>query len=282
VGYRRASDPPPRPCVVFKLLDEDDDTVSYPHAKLIHVAGMVRHLAIKLMAGDPPRDLRGRSVEEWVEQYVAGHAAATKDAAAPHGQFSYVPLPSIGMAHTDPAIRRVMIVAPYGDEAWLQHLARRLDGRLLEPEKDVKLPPGARLVRIPENRRDGVRTCYTQASRVWSSFTPIILPGHDDRKPAKTCKLIEKALAQSGVDNPCEFTWSPFSRFPKAYSAHKYVRTEKKEGEKKAPAGYIRPNHLLNQTAVHLTLRFESEVPGPLLIGAGRHCGFGLMAADSE
>jgi hypothetical protein len=44
---------------------------------------------------------------------------------------------------------------------------------------------------------------------------------------------------------------------------------------------------LLSQTAVHLTLRFHHDtaertpilVPGPIALGAGRHCGFGLMAA---
>jgi CRISPR-associated protein Csb2 len=60
-------------------------------------------------------------------------------------------------------------------------------------------------------------------------------------------------------------------------SAHKYDR-------KRQPTGYIRPDHLLTQTAVHLTLQFndELEVPGPLMIGAGRHCGLGVMAVVRE
>ncbi|MBI2481205.1 MAG: hypothetical protein HYV60_21965 [Planctomycetia bacterium] len=59
--------------------------------------------------------------------------------------------------------------------------------------------------------------------------------------------------------------------------AHKYVRDESaKDGKRRI--NYIRPDHLLDQTAVHLRLTFEHEVPGPLAIGAGRHCGFGLMA----
>jgi CRISPR-associated protein Csb2 len=105
----------------------------------------------------------------------------------------------------------------------------------------------------------------------------VILPGHDDHKPAKTRKLIEKALAQSGIEQPCDFEWSAFSRFPKSYSAHKYDTSGK-------PAGYIRPNHLLSQTAVHLTLRFKNgiKVPGPLAIGAGRHCGLGIFAGYDE
>jgi len=101
----------------------------------------------------------------------------------------------------------------------------------------------------------------------------VILPGHTDHKPDKTCKLIEAALRQSGIEQPCEFEWSPFSQFPKSLSAHKYDRD-------KRPAGYIRPDHLLNNTAVHLKLSFNDglNVPGPLSIGSGRHCGLGVMA----
>jgi CRISPR-associated protein Csb2 len=289
VRYRRDTDPVSPPHVVFRLVDENEDTVAYSHDKVIHVAGMVRHLAVELMKRHPPRDLRGRRPEQWVEQYVAGHQSPEdKSAGLPHSQFSYVPLPSIGHAHTDPAIRRVVIIAPVGDESWLNHLAHRLDGQLLKPVRGTTLPQGTRLQLIPEDRNDGVRDAYTRESRTWSSFTPVILPGHDDHKPAKTTKLIEKALLQSGVEQPCEFEWGAFSRFPKALSAHKYDRQGR-------PTGHIRPDHLLNQTAVHLTLRFgrredpndlesrwipaEQPIPGTLTIGAGRHCGFGLMAA---
>ena len=50
VRYRRETDPLPHPHVVFKLVDGNDDTVAYSHAKLIHVAGMVRHLAIRAVS----------------------------------------------------------------------------------------------------------------------------------------------------------------------------------------------------------------------------------------
>lgn len=316
VLYTSTERPIPRPHVVFKLVDENDDTVSYPHARLIHVAGMVRHLAIRAMGskklleklypdhdqtrdpfrdGNPPRDLRGREWDEWVAQFVAGHRqSADKTTNQPHVQLSYVPLPSTGHHHTDPAIRRVMLVAPLGDEAILEHLCQRLDGQLLKPLPGTTLPPGTQLQRIPPNRKDGVRDAYVRPSHTWASFTPVILPGHDDHKPEKTRKLILKALAQAGIDQPCEFEWSAFSRFPKSFSAHKYVGDESaKDGKRRI--GYIRPDHLQALTAVHLVLRFgrredpndpdsrwipaEQPVPGPITIGAGRHCGFGLMAA---
>lgn len=263
---------------VFKLMDENDDTVAYQHSKLIHIAGMVRSIAIKQMKLDPPQDLRGRSTEEWIDQYVAGHKPrGNANASQLHEQFSFIPLPSTGMQHTDPGIRRVMIVAPPGDDAWLEHLAQHLDGQELKPESGTTLSPGTHLQRVSSRAKDGVRDAYTRESQVWASFTPVILPGHDDHKPEKTRKLILKALAQSDIEHPCEFEWSAYSHFPKSFSAHKYVRDESVAGGKRL-IGYIRPDHMRDQTAVHLRITFEQPVPGPITLGAGRHCGFGLMA----
>lgn len=271
--YRSEHDKPSPPFRVFELRNLDGSRFRYSHRKFIHITGMVRHLAIETMktAGLP----RGVA-EDWIESYVAGHKA---NEPVEHRQLSYIPLPSVGHEHVDPGIRRVMIAAPVGDDALLNHLARRLAGQQLQPvhgnEFEGREPP--LLVPLPRSG-DGVTRRYTKPANVWYSFTPVILPGHDDHKPAKTRKLVLKALAQSGIDQSCEFEWSPFSRFPKSYSAHKYVRDESaKEGKRRL--GYIRPDHLLNQTAVHLRLTFDHPIPGPLAIGAGRHCGFGLMAA---
>jgi CRISPR-associated protein Csb2 len=190
-----------------------------------------------------------------------------------------MPLQSIGNPNTDPGVRRVMIVAPLGDDGWLDHLAEHLDGMQLKPLPHTMPPPGARLERIDDERKDGVRDAYLRGSVAWASVTPVILPGHDDHKPEKTRSLILKALRQSGIEQPCSFEWSAFSRFPKMLSAHKYQR-DSKDPTKKILINYIRPDHLRDLTAVHLTLTFSNgvRVPGPVAIGAGRHCGFGLMA----
>jgi len=165
-----------------------------------------------------------------------------------------------------------MIVAPLGDDAWLDHVARHLAGRMLEPVCGDEFAGRAPPLLVPV-RHDNMARMYTQPANAWASVTPVILPGHDDHKSEKTRKLIEKALAQSGIEQPCEFEWSASSRFPKSLSAHKYDRDGRL-------TGYIRPDHLQTQTAVHLTLRFKNDlrVPGPLAIGAGRHCGLGVFA----
>lgn len=252
-----------RPHIVFKLLRDDGDFLSYPQARLIHLAGMIRHLAIEAMTVSPPDGVE----DDWVQTYVAGHA---RPGALDHRQFSYVPLSSIGMVHTDPSVRRVMIVAPLGDDWLLRHLSKSLDGQQLRPTPDTKLDRAVTLVLA---RRDKVAPSYLEPANAWASVTPVILPGHDDHKPEKTRKLIETALAQAGIEQKCEYEWSTISQFPKSLPANKYDRDRR-------PTGYIRPDHLLTQTGVHLKLRFADgiEVPGPLMLGAGRHCGFGVFA----
>lgn len=266
VGYRRPTDPVGRPFAVFELRHDDGDFCRYPQSKLIHIAGMARHLARQAMQQAPPPGVDG----DWVERYVVGHRPR---GVAEHRQVSYLPLPSIGNAFADQIVRRVMIAAPLGDDPWLEHLARRLAGQQLVPEQRNEFgeagPPT--LIRA---QHDNVARWYTRPSNRWTSVTPIVLPGHDDRKPTKTRKLIETALAQAGIEQPCEFEWSAVSRYRKSFSAHKYNRAGK-------PNGYYRPDHLRTQTAVHLTVQFNEgiEVPGPIAIGAGRHCGLGLMAS---
>lgn len=279
VGYRRPSDPLPRPYRLFELRDVDGGLHRCPLERLAELAGMVRHLAIDQMTQFPPAGVD----DDWVETYVAGHRKAER---GEHRQLSYVPLPSVGHRHTDPGVRRVMLAASSGEEAWLNTVARRLAGLRLEPEQgdefgynrfdDGGVMPPPLLVPIA---LDGVSRCYTGPSRVWHSFTPVILPGHTNRRRGKRDRLIEKALAQSGVMQACEYEAGPISRFAKSYSAQKYVADSTAPGGKRE-VGFRRPERFKTLSAVHLTLRFAEPVEGPLLIGAGRHCGFGLMVGE--
>lgn len=268
VGYRRPTDPAGRPYAIFELRHDDGSFCRYSQRKLIHIAGMVRHLAKEAMQQSPPRGVR----DDWVERHVVGHRESKADN---HRQFSYLPIPSIGHANADQAVRRVMVVAPAGEYTWLEHLASRLAGRQLKPENGnefgIQGPPT--MVRVS---RDKVARRYASTATRWASVTPVILPGHDDRKPAKRIKLIERSLKEAGFDQPCSFEWSVVSRFRNSLSAHKYDLNKR--------ANFFLPPYLQSRTATHLTLTFNDglKVPGPLAIGAGRHCGFGLMAGMDQ
>jgi CRISPR-associated protein Csb2 len=105
----------------------------------------------------------------------------------------------------------------------------------------------------------------------WATVTPIILPGHDDHKPGKARKLLLAALRQSGIEQPCEITWGTVPNFPHCLSAYPRDRQGR-------PIGYFRPDHLQGFTMVHARLAFADPVSGPIIVGAGRHCGFGICA----
>jgi CRISPR-associated protein Csb2 len=298
ICYRRDIDPMPRPHAIFKLADENDDTFRYPHAKLIHIAGMVRHVAIACMKEDPPPWIEDSP--EWVNRVVRGKW--NKETGDDHQQLSYVPLPSIGHAHADAMIRNVMIAAPLGMDRELSYLAERLDGLALESEGDPgqwmthpgPIPSGrVELHRFTPPPRKFIAECYLGTASVWETVTPVILDGcnrksKNDKQEAiarRTEKLVCKALARAGIEAPCEFTWQSLPFVKNALSAHKYDRNGNR-------TGYFRPTYLDGRTAVHLRIMFgrrdsnaddlwiPAEVSGPLMIGAGRHCGFGLLAAD--
>jgi CRISPR-associated protein Csb2 len=278
VLYTSTERPIGRPYAVVRLLDPNQDPYRYPHAKLIHIAGMVRHVAIQQMQDDPPSWIKDQP--SWINRVVRGKR--DESAVDAHRQFSYVPLPSIGHEHADAMIRNVMIVAPLGMDRELAYLAERLNGEFLNPEDDPESCESDSKPQISEpiellkfNPPTGkfIATRYLGTSKVWQTVTPVILPGHNDHKPQKTVKLIERALQQSGIETPCEFTWQSIPFLKNCLSAHKYDRHGRH-------TGYHRPAHLKHLSAVHVRLTFTHPVPGPITVGAGRHCGFGLFAAE--
>jgi len=73
-----------RPIAIFNIeRDNDAEQFSYSLSKLIHISGMVRHLAIERMKLNPPRDLRDYSFEDWLRSYVAGHQSKEDNGANP-------------------------------------------------------------------------------------------------------------------------------------------------------------------------------------------------------
>lgn len=269
-GYKRPGDLIVRPYIVFHLRDDSGSFVAYPQSRLIHIAGMVRHQVIEVLKSSPPPWIE--NVEQWLDSYVAGHIRHRGS----HRQLSYIPLPSIGHPHADHAVRRILIAAPPGDDQILKHLAIRLNGRQLEPQRGNEFARNS-LPTLMKVNSDRVTVRYTEKTNIWASVTPVILPGYNDRKRTKTIKLIEKALEQSGINQPCSYEWREISWFSKSLPAYKFDREKQR-------IGYVRPDHLLKFPAIHLKIHFDGgmSVPGPLVVGAGRHYGLGLMAAASE
>ncbi len=289
VLYTSTERPIGRPYAVFKLVAPNgEDPARYPNAKLMHIAAMTRSLAIRSCqaAGYDP---------EFVSRFVRGKNEPARD---DHRQISYVPLPSIGHEHADAMIRNVMLVAPIGMDQELARVIRAIDGRELIPERDEGEDSCEADSVVPANYRAELQSfkpptgkfiakCYLGSSRVWETVTPVILDEHAkkaDRKNEETGtiekvsnhdELICKALKRAGIETPCRFVWQAVPFLKNCLSAHRYDREKKR-------SGYYRPKRFDGKTAVHVRVTFDHPIPGPITLGAGRHCGFGLMAAVAE
>jgi len=244
----------PRPFTAFRLLDPDTGKPqSFPAWRAVSVAGMIRgaaHEAAKNAGRDP----------KWIGEFVCGH----HEGADSFPRFSYLPLPSIQPVVGVGRISRVLIAEPIGSEgrevAWLKRL---LTGRTVSSEQ------GRHVLLVPLTR-DNVLDNYVRNAQTWTTATPVALPGSDDGMPSKTEKLLEKMLRHAGysVDSIQELDYHrvPFRRG--AEDARRY-----------RPRA---PHYLANCTMYHMRIRWKFPMSGPMALGAGRHCGLGIFAADDR
>lgn len=251
--YARATDVAPRPFAAFRILEPTTgDRLSLdPPRRSRDVAAWTRHAVAEVCDGWPFGS---------AQMLVHGHAddGGRSD---PQARFSFLPLPTINpRLDRVEGIARVMIAAPsgYNEElAWVRaHLAGHelvWDGvpvALLDP-----LPPS-----------DWVLRRYIAASATWSTVTPVVLPGHDDRSARKAELLLRKAFLQAGfepeiVDTIQELEWRKVAFRAGAELANGYLPPDKVSGP-----------------MFHVRVRFAKPLVGPIAVGSGRYRGMGVFA----
>ena len=133
--------------------------VSWPQHDAITVAAMVRHALVQAHERSDAA-LRG---------FAVGHPVTDRPASE---RLSWLPLPSLGHAHVDGRIRRLMVVAPRDTAGDM--FERAVYGLHFSTlVRDSR--PAAMLVETDEI--EGAAQPYVATSRVWASVTPLILPG---------------------------------------------------------------------------------------------------------
>ena len=216
-----------------------------------------------LICRKPNRDDFQDQFEDDTEVYLAGHVNG-EDRTPP--RFSYLPLPTIGHQHADGMIRRLLIAEPYGgDGARARWVERRLGGQALT---DTKGDQRGQLLGLWRRSSQGMVRRYAGEHRIWSSVTPVVLPGFDDGKQSKAERLFLKAVQQAGVsiDGIKDVTLRRAPFWPG--SQH--------------PRDYRRPKYLKHLPGWHARIEFREAVSGPISIGAGRHTGLGVMAGSPD
>lgn len=298
VGYRRATDPSPRRVAAFALLKPDASGYrAFDAARRgLTVAGMIRHAVKGAAEKTRPDDAH------WIDAFVLGHAERRGEQHQPVGanRFAYLPLPSIEFRGNSRArvvgpVRRVLVaVLTDGHQKEINWAGQSLSGvELIHSDgKEIR----ALLSRLPTNDK-GIQ-CYTGSSSVWSTVTPVVLPGYDDRAHYRrrlrdnsdaerqrrwlaklhdrVDLLIRKAIGQAGYSDVLRrnaiIEWRAAGFWPGTDLASRYGV----------------PGHLRSFPRYHVRIHWRDangqpvSVPGPVCIGGGRFFGVGLFAAETS
>lgn len=265
VGYRRSTEPLSRPFVAFQILDAEASgfqAFDTPR-RCRDVAAWLRNATGAACAGWPFGD---------IATFVHGHDSvdSTKQLKGDSAdeRFLYLPVPSIerrgDLGNHTGAIRRVMIAAPPGFQAQIDWVRRRMSGQDLIWQDEAM----GMLTILPTS--DWVLKQYIGESETWSTVTPVIWPGYDDRNQAKAEKLLRKSFVDAGlsqqiVDGIQELEWRPVGFRAGLDLAGNYARPDKLTG-----------------SLYHVRVRFTHPVKGPLAVGAGRYRGLGLFAMEGR
>lgn len=251
VSYIEVTRFPHRPYACFEL----QEGTAFRQETVNEVAAMLRSLVCRERNRNDFRD----HFDDETEIYLAGHVSGKRHTPP---RFSYLPLPTIGHSHADGMVRRLMIAEPLGGggsrASWAQ---TRLEGQvLLDRDGNER----GQLLELWRGSSQKMVSRYVGEGRIWSTVTPVVLPGHDDGKRTKATKLVLQSIGHAGIqiDAITDLTIRKAPFWPG--SQH--------------PREYKKPRYLNHFPAWHVQLVFRESVSGPLALGAGRHAGLGLMA----
>jgi CRISPR-associated protein Csb2 len=170
-------------------------------------------------------------------------------------------------------IRRVMIAEPFGaDGSHTEWAARALHGRRLVGTlaRDGPPEPLAVLEGIGDWSGDQVIPAFVmggsrEGSREWITTTPIVLPGYDGLDVRKAAKLMSRACDQAGLP-------------PGSVESFEFTGPPRWSGGGRP----FVPRYLRGLPMRHARITFREPVRGPAALGAGRHCGLGVLSVRSD
>jgi CRISPR-associated protein Csb2 len=247
------------PLALFELWRKEDERRRFDPRELRQPAAMVRHALIDWLEAHPA--FIKQYGQDLTSRLIAGHEA---DRQHDGSHIACVPLPSLNAeGQADGWLRRVLLVGYGCEDAMSQELfdsiADGINGAAL---LDQGKPKGY-LKRATPN--DAVlRQFIGKGQRVWRTVTPIILTGLMRRGRGAEV-LIARALKQTGINEEDIESIAVFSGpiVPKSVHALDY-QIEKS-------------SYLAQTPRYHAEIIFKRPVEGILVVGRGKHCGFGLL-----
>ena len=220
---------------------------------------------------------------------VSGHLPGGTPTSAPH--LAFLALPNVGHERGDGRLMGLVVSLPQDLDDAARNATLRGVGQWERERGDRPLQLTMGRGGVVELRRRqppfalvSLRSYgWARPSRRWASATPVALPTHpgDLRRGnaaarAKAWARAEEAVVKScghvGLPDPVDVQVSLVSHFVGARPARDYPPFRQGRG---ADGGVVR-------RLVHASIEFAEPVRGPLMLGAGRFVGLGLMRPIGE
>lgn len=225
-----------------------------------------------------------RYAEEPIPEELSGHLPDGRPTAKPH--VAFVPLPYVGFEHADGRLLGIAVSVPasVSDEG-RRALFRAIGNWEKDTPRDQRnLTFGARGV-LHLARLNGPGDIVTLRPGVWSrpstrwvSATPVALPRHPGSlgKGSTNARNRAWAAAEASVLAACRHVGLPE---PKEIhvSLDALLAGSRPVAHFTAFRQKGRDGRPIRRQLVHASVTFEHSVRGPLLLGAGRFLGLGLM-----
>lgn len=253
------------PYALFEMRDllNEDKFFSFDGRDLRQPAAMVRHAVTEFFESSKGKNFKAHYGEDLISRKVYGHepkAEGEQDRPVNHSHLAFIPISNL---YPDGRVRRVLL-AGFGFESETEgDLFDDIVGNLNGAEIKDNSEPVARLMQVQEyNENKFFNQFYGQSSRLWRSVTPIILSGFN-RRGRKPEQLLYRALNQIEIENDAIESVAIYRSpiVPKTFR----------------PMDYHLSGYLNENPRYHAEIIFKRPVSGCLVIGRGRHTGFGLM-----
>ena len=221
--------------------------------------------------------------EDPIPEGLSGHRKAGGPTLHPH--VAYLPIPYVGFEHADGRLLGIAVSVPKTLSDGARRALYRSIGHWEKAQGNLlHLTFGTQGV-VHLSRQRGPTalvslrpSVWHRRSRRWVSATPIALPRHPGRLRSGTPAARAKAWTQAedavfvacthvGIPRPLRLEVSPipFIAGGRATSQFPPFTQKGKDGKP------------IRRQLVHAALTFDEEVAGPLMLGAGRFLGLGLM-----
>ncbi len=283
-----AYDSPPRR-LLFDLLDADGKLSSWRLDRIVPFTVHLRDEAVQRLK----KAFQGQDDKTaLIDRILVGRGAAEADKAQ---RVHITPLPSIGHAHADHAIRRVLVEVPASCPLRADDLAWAFSGLPLRVSGDgevlCELAPAAdrgMLARYgiedPQAREGRSKS---DAADLWRTVTPAVLPQTTARRPIDPAR--RRAQAKGGAGRLVEETAAAEAavsavaqalRHAGAAARAETVRVQREPfAAKGARAEAFAPDtRFAKERLWHVEVALDVPQRGPLVVGDGRYLGLGLMA----